>query len=181
MDSARIKQLSQEYNISEGAIHVLIQALARGNRTMAQFNHPELGGSGQWMPSMIMIGDMFNHELKARVNALCHKLAQEVELPTTPMPPMPTLSFDNWWSIDPTFTTPTATGSQNNSHYAYFRSIQRLLIKREGTIYLYSTTGHDIVGASQQQSNANGVLAFQTTTGVVTEAMLTQLETRSAS
>jgi len=50
-------------------------ALARGNGSMAQFNHPELGGNGQWMPGMIMIGEMFNHALKAKVNALCTELA----------------------------------------------------------------------------------------------------------
>jgi hypothetical protein len=38
---------------------------------MAQFNHPEFAGSGQWMQGgMLMLGDMFNHALKGRVDAL---------------------------------------------------------------------------------------------------------------
>ncbi|MFM8524351.1 MAG: hypothetical protein ACKOCM_01815, partial [Cyanobacteriota bacterium] len=40
------------------------------------FNHPELGGSGQWMASgMMMIGDMFNNGLKARVDGLCRDVS----------------------------------------------------------------------------------------------------------
>jgi hypothetical protein len=44
---------------------------------MAQFRHPEFGGTGQWMRcGMIMIGEMFNNTLKARVEALCNDIAQ---------------------------------------------------------------------------------------------------------
>jgi hypothetical protein len=43
---------------------------------MAQFNHPEFGGSGQWMRGgMIMLGDMFNNSLKNSVGGLCQELA----------------------------------------------------------------------------------------------------------
>ena len=43
---------------------------------MAQFRHPEFGGSGQWMSGgAVMISDMFNNALKARVDALCNELA----------------------------------------------------------------------------------------------------------
>ena len=43
---------------------------------MAQFSHPEFGGSGQWMAGgAIMISDMFNNALKARVDALCNELS----------------------------------------------------------------------------------------------------------
>jgi hypothetical protein len=42
---------------------------------MAQFNHPDLGGSGQWMQGgMTMVGDMFNYSLKATVDGLCSEL-----------------------------------------------------------------------------------------------------------
>ena len=47
-----------------------------GHGTMAQFNHPELGGMGQWTQSgMTMVGTLFDHGLKARVDALCTELA----------------------------------------------------------------------------------------------------------
>ena len=60
----------------DGAL-VLLDALARGNGCQAQFNHPDLGGMGQWpQGGMIMIGDMFNQGLKYRVDALCNALRQ---------------------------------------------------------------------------------------------------------
>jgi hypothetical protein len=43
---------------------------------MAQFNHREFGGSGQWMKGgMIMLGDMFNNGLKNSVGGLCQELS----------------------------------------------------------------------------------------------------------
>jgi Short C-terminal domain len=55
----------------------LLQALLNSNGAMAQFNHRELGGAGQWMlGGMTMVGDMFNHGLKAKVDGLCSELAQ---------------------------------------------------------------------------------------------------------
>ena len=48
----------------------------RDTEHQAQFNHPDLGGMGQWSQGgMIMVGDMFNHGLKAQVDALCNELA----------------------------------------------------------------------------------------------------------
>lgn len=76
-----IVELAQKYGVSEEAVLVLWQALVRGRGTMAQFNHPELGGRGQWMPGMIMIGDMFNDALKAKVGALCGELAEFLRIP----------------------------------------------------------------------------------------------------
>jgi hypothetical protein len=44
---------------------------------MAQFNRPELGGSGQWMRGgMTLVGDMFNYGLKSKVDGLCSELSQ---------------------------------------------------------------------------------------------------------
>ena len=55
----------------------LLQALLNSKGTMAQFDHRELGGAGQWMPGgMTMVGDMFNHGLKAKVDGLCSDLSQ---------------------------------------------------------------------------------------------------------
>ena len=55
----------------------LLQALLNSKGAMAQFDHRELGGVGQWMPGgMTMVGDMFNHGLKAKVDGLCSELSQ---------------------------------------------------------------------------------------------------------
>ncbi len=55
---------------------------------MAQFDHRELGGAGQWMPGgMTMVGDMFNHGLKAKVDGLCSELSQILAMqPFVPFP-----------------------------------------------------------------------------------------------
>ncbi len=71
-----IKDIAQRHGISVDAALTLLRALVAGHGTMAQFSHPELGGMGQWnQGGMIMVGDMFNHGLKARVDALCIELA----------------------------------------------------------------------------------------------------------
>jgi hypothetical protein len=84
----RINDLAQRYGVSTDAVMALLQALINGNRTMAQFNHPELGGSGQWLQGgMTMVGDMFNHGLKAKVDGLCTELSQILDQqPFVPFP-----------------------------------------------------------------------------------------------
>ncbi len=59
------------------AVATMLDAVVNGNGGgMAQFGHPEFGGSGQWMRGgMTMIGDMFNNTLKGRVDALCSELS----------------------------------------------------------------------------------------------------------
>ena len=73
----KINDLAQHYGVSADAVMTLLQALLNSKGTMAQFDHRELGGTGQWMPGgMTMVGDMFNHGLKAKVDGLCSELSQ---------------------------------------------------------------------------------------------------------
>ena len=76
--------LAERYRVSEEAVRVLRRALERGGGRLAQFSHPELGGYGQWMLGMTQIGDMFNYELRDRVERLCQELTI---LPTVNMNP----------------------------------------------------------------------------------------------
>ena len=72
----KVTELAQRYGVSTEAVLTLLQALVHGYGTMAQFDHPELGGRGQWMRGgMVMVGDMFNQALKATVDGLCVELA----------------------------------------------------------------------------------------------------------
>lgn len=74
-----INNIAQRYNFSPDAVFSMLQSVINGNGSMAQFNHPEFGGSGQWMRGgMIMLGDMFNNHLKASVGGLCQELANLV-------------------------------------------------------------------------------------------------------
>ena len=73
----KINDLAQRYGVSADAVMTLLQALLNNKGTMAQFDHRELGGAGQWMAGgMTMVGDMFNHGLKAKVDGLCSELSQ---------------------------------------------------------------------------------------------------------
>jgi hypothetical protein len=72
----RLEDVARRHGVSLEAAAALLGALAQGNGSQAQFNHPDLGGMGQWSQGgMIMVGDMFNHGLKHRVDALCSELA----------------------------------------------------------------------------------------------------------
>ncbi len=71
-----INNIAHRYNFSPDAVFSMLQSVINGNGSMAQFNHPEFGGSGQWMKGgMIMLGDMFNNNLKNSVGGLCQELA----------------------------------------------------------------------------------------------------------
>jgi hypothetical protein len=86
-----IHELAQRYSVSPDAVLTLLHALVNGNGTLAQFNHRDLGGSGQWMRGgMVMVGDMFNQALKAKVDGLCTELA--TLLAAQPFQPLPASS-----------------------------------------------------------------------------------------
>src|SRR5476649_88462 len=71
-----VNDLAQRHGFSPDAVATMLDAVVNGNGGMAQFSHPEFGGSGQWMRGgMTMIGDMFNNTLKSRVDALCVELS----------------------------------------------------------------------------------------------------------
>ena len=71
-----VEDVAQRHGVSTDAVLTLLQAVAAGHGTSAQFSHPELGGMGQWSQGgMIMVGDMFNNALKYKVDQLCNELS----------------------------------------------------------------------------------------------------------
>jgi hypothetical protein len=167
-----IAALAARYQLSPEAVLTLLGALQAGGGRQAQFSHPELGGMGQWSRGgMIMIGDMFNAALKARVDGLCSELA--TWLNGTQGPSVPTSASQrqsqgtlnmsiaaaaegsNWWPSE--LSTPTAVGAQNNLRYAYFAATRRLAIKHGGRISIYDTGDHLISGVSQQQGPGQSI------------------------
>ena len=72
-----VQDIAQRHGFSFDAVMSMLDAVINGNGSMAQFSHPEFGGSGQWMQGgMTMIGDMFNNYLKGRVDNLCSELSR---------------------------------------------------------------------------------------------------------
>ena len=161
-----VTEAAKRHGVSPEAAGALLDALAQGHGRQAQFNHPELGGMGQWSQGgMIMIGDMFNSGLKARVDALCNDLARFL----TSQPPANDEAggFQSqgggvshfvagagaaspWWPAE--LGSPASTGAQNDLRYAYFPGPRRLAIHEDGRVRVYDAGEHRISGFSQQQS-----------------------------
>ena len=174
----------RRHEVRLDAVVALFRALAEGDGRQAQFNHPDLGGMGQWSQGgMIMIGDMFNQGLKHRVDALCSELAAL-------MHSRPSLSAEagqsqsqglggeslfvrgaggSWWPAD--LGPPASSGAQNDLRYAYFPGPRRLAIQQDGVVRVYDAGDHSISGFSQQQGGDQS-LTFTSQFGVVRLAEL---------
>jgi hypothetical protein len=176
--------LARRHGFSVEAVTQMMYAVLNGNGSMAQFSHWEFGGSGQWMRGgMLMLGDMFNHGLKSRVDALCYEIAgilanqpgllssgsfqsqsqggnaRQTQAAGAPQGqsslflPDPAL---NWWPQD--LGVPSATGSQNSVRYAYFGGARRLAVQTNSDVWVYDTLDHQIGGFSQQQGSGGSIL-----------------------
>jgi len=191
----RIDELAQRYSVSTDAVMTLLQALVNGNGTMAQFNHWELGGNGQWMlGGMTMVGDMFNYGLKAKVDGLCSELSQLLaQQPFVPVPAnyqsqsqgdsqrpggastslfvpdAPGQPSGQWWPAELGF--PNGSGAQNQVRYAYFNAAHRLAVQLNGRVTVYDTLDHQIGGISQQQGSGSS-LTFTSQYGIVSVSTL---------
>lgn len=185
------RDAAARHGVSEDAVTVLLQALAMSNGNQAQFNHPDLGGMGQWSRGgMTMVGDMFNNALKARVDALCTELsnalqsgdvfarapARVAQSQSQSSGGMGTSLFvsgmqqsSDWWPES--LGTPSSVGAQNNLRYAFFPSTRRLAIRLGDDTTVYDTGDHKIGGFSQQQGGDQS-LTFTSQHGLVRVADL---------
>jgi hypothetical protein len=174
---ASVQALAQRFGVSTDAVKTLLSAVSAGGGTMAQFYHPELGGSGQWMRGgMTMVGDMFNSNLQSTVSGLCAALSSL--LASGPVfAPLPSPSagpgsssgfgtFNNWWPAE--LGSPSSSGSQNDTRYAYFPHAQRLAIERNGAVTIHDTLNHQVGGVQQQQGGYLGSLSFSSQFGTFT-------------
>ena len=187
-----VQTLAQRHGISSDAATHMLWAVSNGNGTMAQFNHPEFGGCGQWMQGgMTMVSDLFNNHLKSRVDSVCNDIAQELarnqlvafsgsfqsqsqsgaSAQTQAAGVMGSANSlfvpdptENWWPAE--LGSPAAIGSQNNIRYAYFPNARRLAVTTGGDAWIYDTGDHQIGGFSQQQG-AGGSITFNSQFGVV--------------
>ncbi|CAN7476459.1 SHOCT domain-containing protein [Rhizobium sp. LjRoot254] len=185
-----LSEIATRHGVSTDAAQHLLLAVVAGHMSQAQFNHPELGGMGQWSQGgMIMVGDMFNNGLKAKVDALCTELAalaRGTDL-FRPLPPpqfqsqvqgsaaslFVPRSFGNWWPEG--LGHAASTGSQNNLRYAFFPETRRLAIDLGGKVKIYDTHDHRIGGFSQQQSGDQS-LSFTSQHGLIDLASLEEVD-----
>lgn len=170
--------VAARHGLGEDAVQALLRALVAGGGGMAQFSHPDLGGMGQWSQGgMIMIGDMFNHGLKARVDAACSDLAGMMRQMPVFAAGRGASPFGEWWPQG--LGRPSTAGGQNDLRYAFFPDTHRLAIDEAGRISVYDTGDHRISGVSQQQG-AGQRLAFTSQHGDVRLADLPRLGDEAA-
>ena len=185
-----VAEVADRHGVSTDAVRTLLEAVANGGGNMAQFNHPELGGGGQWLRGgMTMVGDMFNHSLKAKVDAICAELSDRLAGGGLTQEPGKLQSQSqgggggfsgasggtgffaqdasgggNWWPAD--LGNPSATGAQNDARYAFFPEKGRLAIDNHGRVEVYDTLDHLIQGFGQQQGGGSS-LTFSSQHGPV--------------
>lgn len=176
--------LAWRHGFSVDAVTHMLFAVLNGNGSMAQFNHWEFGGGGQWMRGgMVMLGDMFNNQLKNRVDSLCQEIsgilanqpgllssgsfqsqsqggnAGQTQTSGAPQGQSSLFQPDpnsNWWPQD--LGLPNATGAQNSVRYAYFGGARRLAVKTGADVWVYDTLDHQIGGFSQQQGSGRSIV-----------------------
>lgn len=151
-----VGDLAARHGFSESAARALLDAMQSSHGAMAQFSHPELGGMGQWSRGgMLMIGDMFNNDLKARVGALAGELARsfgteaDPREPESGLPPMHVEKAARWWPEE--LGEPASAGAQNGIRYAVFPDEKRLAVERDGRLSVRDTGDISISGVSQSQ------------------------------
>jgi hypothetical protein len=83
-DAELVDRMATRYSVSPAAVQVVLTALRSGGGRMAQFSHVDFGGMSQWSPGMSMVGDMFNTQLKAKLDALCSDIAAHLDLSQRP-------------------------------------------------------------------------------------------------
>lgn len=177
------ESLAQKYGVGVDTVRQLYESLIAGGGYQAQFSLPELGGMGQWSSGgMLMIGDMFNHGLKAKVADLCWELSQMAQVDAASRPTSfqsqhqgdgSMRSYDSWYPAE--LGMPSSSGSQNSMRYAFFPSTQRLAISDGVHTKVYDTEDHQISGVSQQQGNGQD-LAFSSQHGPVALSSLRRID-----
>jgi hypothetical protein len=170
-----LSDLAQRHGFGRVAVQSMWDSIRRGDGGMAQFSHPEFGGSGQWLRGgMIMVGDMFNHAMASRVGALCDDLSDLFEMHPEWTAEVPRRLSVRWWPDD--LGDPSSSGAQNGVRYAWFPTAHRLAVERDGEVSLYDTEDHRIGGVAQQQGGGSDRLSFTSEQGPIDLASLRRVQ-----
>jgi hypothetical protein len=177
-DADLVERMAKRHSVSPAAVQVVLTALRKGGGRMAQFSHADFGGMSQWSPGMSMVGDMFNTQLKAKLDALCSDIAAHLDSSGAAGDTRSAedeISYrsmsgsTDWWPAG--LGRPGAVGAQNDLRYAVFPDTRRLVIDDRGAISVYDTGDHRIFGVAQAQSS-DRTLSFTSQDGLVRVADL---------
>jgi hypothetical protein len=178
-ESELVDLLAKRHSVSPAAVQTVMTALRNGGGRMAQFSHADFGGMSQWSTGMSMVGDMFNAQLKSKLDALCTDIAAHLvqsELASGGARAAEDgVSYrsmsrtTDWWPSG--LGRPGAVGAQNDLRYAVFPETRRLVLDDHGTISIYDTGNYRIFGVAQAQ-NSDQTLSFTSQDGLVRVADL---------
>ncbi len=178
--------LAEQYKIGADAVKAMLDAVARGGGTVAQFNVPEFGGAGEWMrgAGMTTIAGMANAPMKATVDNLCNELSNLMTAQASLFAPIgqppshgegagtagqagagASSKSYNWWPAE--LGEPSIAGSRNACRYAYFAEIRRLAVDWAGRMEVYDTTGFVVEGLAVQQAGKDAQPIFASNRGPV--------------
>ena len=171
-DGDLVDRLAKKHSVSSAAVQVVLAALRSGGGRMAQFSHADFGGMSQWSPGMSMVGDMFNTQLKAKLDALCSDIAAHLDTSETAggahaeaeVSYRSQTRTEDWWPAG--LGRPASVGAQNDLRYAVFPETRRLVIDEQGALSVYDTGSHRIFGIAQAQS-ADRTLTFTSQDGLL--------------
>jgi hypothetical protein len=172
-----VERMAKKHAVSPAAVEVVLAALRSGGGQMAQFSHADFGGMSQWSPGMSMVGDMFNTQLKAKLDALCSDIGAHLDSSAAADATRSAADVSyrsmsgsaDWWPAG--LGRPGAIGAQNDLRYAVFPDTRRLVIDDRGEITVYDTGSHRIFGVAQAQSS-DRTLSFTSQDGLVRVADL---------
>ena len=168
--------LARRTGFGVDAVETMQRAVVRGGGRMAQFDHPEFGGLGQWIRGgLLMVSDWNDATLKERIGHLCEALAEAIE--RAPVAAVAGQDRGSWYPA--ALGMPDASGSQDGMRYAWFGAARRLAIEDGGTVRVYDTGDHRIGGVAQQQG-AGRTLTFASQHGLVDLARLAQVSAEDA-
>lgn len=163
-----IKQLADRHGFSPELAQNLLNELRRSGGRQAQFNDPALGGMGMWQSGQLMIGDMVNHGLKAKVAAFLADLTALLEVSPDASPEL-TWRAEKMASMAQNQATISQSGGgsgfsvmQNGVSYRYAAERNELVVNDNE---VYDTTGLRVIGIHSQQQNGRGVLILNTDQG----------------
>jgi hypothetical protein len=180
-DTDLVERMAKKHSVSPAAVEVVLSALRSGGGRMAQFSHADFGGMSQWSPGMSMVGDMFNTQLNAKLDALCSDLAAHLDASpaaggkrsvANDVSYRSMSGSADWWPAG--LGRPGAVGAQNDLRYAVFPETRRLVIGDQGGITVYDTGSHRIFGVAQAQSS-DQTLSFTSQDGLVRVADLPKI------
>jgi hypothetical protein len=161
-----IPSIAERYHVSLDAAREVERALRATGGRQAQFNHPDLGGAGQWMPGMLMIHAGADRQLRMRVEGLLDEVAAVLRGSDTAAPAAlardpdapPALSRvdlpagESWWPAP--YGHPAAHGCQSGIRYAWFPGRRCVLVQVGSRIDCYDTAGHQVHGVGQTSASS---------------------------